>query len=179
MTISVDTVIPDLGVEAWVRNANEPQPFMLSDFRGQWLVLFFYQRDFTFICPTEIAALADLHQRFIEEDSVVLAASTDSFFCHKAWFESDERLQGVTYPVIADTSHELARAFGILLPDGRALRATFIVSPNGVLLHSSVTNHDAGRNLDEVLRMLQALKTGALCPANWRPGRPTLTPTAT
>jgi peroxiredoxin (alkyl hydroperoxide reductase subunit C) len=176
MTISVDAVVPDLEVEAWVRNADAPQTFSLSDFRGQWLVLFFYPRDFTFICPTEIAALAALHPSFIEEDAVVLGASTDSFFCHKAWFETDDRLREVNYPVIADTSHELTRAFGVLLPDGRASRATFIIDPKGVLLHSSVTNHDAGRNVDEILRVLQALKTGALCPANWRPGEATLTP---
>lgn len=177
MTVSVDTLMPDLEVEVWVRDADVPQNFALSAFRGQWLVLFFYPRDFTFICPTELAALAVLHQTFIEEDAVVLGASTDSFFCHKAWFETDERLEDVHYPVIADASHELARELGVLLPDGRSLRATFIVAPDGVILHSSVTNHDAGRNVDEILRVLQALKTGALCPANWRPGEPTLTAT--
>lgn len=174
MTVSVDAIIPDLEVEAWVRGAAVPQSFTLSAFRGRWLVLFFYPRDFTFICPTELAALAVLHQRFIEEDAVVLGVSTDSFFCHKAWFETDERLKDVHYPVIADAAHELAKEFGVLLPDGRALRATFIVAPDGVILHSNVTNHDAGRNIDEILRVLQALKTGALCPANWRPGEPTL-----
>lgn len=177
MTVSVDTVIPDLEVEAWVRGATVPQSFTLSAFRGQWLVLFFYPRDFTFICPTELAALAVLDQRFIEEDAVVLGVSTDSFFCHKAWFETDERLKDVHYPVIADASQKLAKRFGVLLPDGRALRATFIVAPDGGILHSNVTNHDAGRNVDEILRVLQALKTGALCPANWRPGEPTLTAT--
>lgn len=174
MTVSVDSLMPDVQVDAWVRDADAPESFALSAFRKQWLVLFFYPRDFTFICPTELAALAMLHQRFIEEDAVVLAASTDSFFCHKAWFESDERLKDVHYPVIADASHDLAQAFGVLLPDGRALRATFIVDPDGLILHSSVTNHDAGRNVDEILRVLQALKTGALCPVNWRPGEPTV-----
>lgn len=173
--VAVDSAIPEVEVEAWVRDAVAPERFVLSAFRGQWLVLFFYPRDFTFICPTELAALAALHQRFIEDDAVVLAASTDSFFCHKAWFETDARLHEVHYPVIADTAHELARAFGVLLPDGRALRATFIVDPEGTVLHSNVTNHDAGRNIDEILRVLQALKTGALCPANWRPGDATLT----
>lgn len=174
MTVAIDTVIADLEVEAWVRDANTPETFALSAFRGRWVVLFFYPGDFTFICPTELAALATLHQRFIEEDAVVLAASTDSFFSHKAWFETDERLKDVHYPVIADGSHELARTFGVLLPDGRALRGTFIVDPNGVLLHSSVTSHDAGRNVDEILRILHALQSGALCPANWRPGEATL-----
>lgn len=175
MTVSVDMAIPDIEVEAWVRGADAPQMFSLSAFKGQWLVLFFYPRDFTFICPTEIAALADLHQSFIEEDAVVLGASTDSFYAHKAWFESDRRLAEVHYPVIADASHELASRFGVLLPDGRALRATFIADPEGVLLHSSITSHDAGRNVEDVFRLLKAFKTGALCPANWRPGEPTLT----
>lgn len=174
MTLSIETTIPDLQVDAWVRGADAPQSVRLSDFRGQWIVLFFYPRDFTFICPTEIAALAALHPSFIDEDAVVLGASTDSFYSHKAWFETDARLEDVNYPVLADTSHELARDFGILLADGSTPRATFIVNPEGKVLHSSITHHDAGRNVDEILRVLQALKTGELCPVNWRPGETTL-----
>lgn len=176
MTIPIHSAMPALEVDAWVRGADTPQRLNLSDVYEHWLVLFFYPRDFTFICPTELAALASLHPSFIAEDAVVLAASTDSFFCHKAWFEGDQRLQHVNYPVLADTSHDLAEAFGVLLPDGSAPRATFIGGHGGTLLHSSITSHDAGRNVEEILRVLQALKTGELCPVNWRPGEATLNP---
>ena len=106
---------------------------------------------------------------------MLLAASTNSCFSHKAWFETDPRLAEVRYPVIADTLQELSRSFGVLLEDGAAHRGTFIIDPNGVLVHMSVTEHDVGRSVDEVLRVLRAFRTGALCPADWAPGDATLT----
>ena len=106
---------------------------------------------------------------------MLLAASTNSCFSHKAWFETDPRLAEVRYPVIADSLRELSRSFGVLLEDGAAHRGTFIIDPDGVLLHMSVTEHDVGRSVDEVLRVLRAFRTGALCPANWAPGDATLT----
>ncbi|MGH6917467.1 MAG: redoxin domain-containing protein, partial [Geminicoccaceae bacterium] len=142
--------------------------------RGKWLVLFFYPRDFTFICPTEIAAYASMQGQF-ESEGAVIGASTDSFYSHKAWFESEDRLRGVGYPVLADTSQHLTRAFGILLDDGAALRGTYIIDPEGRLRHMSVNDLDVGRNVEEPLRVLQALRCGQLCPAHWRPGAETLT----
>ena len=106
---------------------------------------------------------------------MVIGASTDSYHSHKAWFESDPRLAGVDYPVIADTAHELSRSFEVLLEDGATHRGTFIVDPTGVLLHMSVNEHDVGRSVDEVLRILRAFRTGALCPVDWAPGKATLT----
>src|SRR6187401_2392816 len=97
----------------------------LSDYKGKWLVLFFYPRDFTFVCPTEIQAFARLHDEFTAEHAVVLGASTDSYYAHKAWFETDPRLSEVTYPVLADTAQTVSEAFGVLLEDGAALRGTF------------------------------------------------------
>jgi alkyl hydroperoxide reductase subunit AhpC len=135
----------------------------------------FVQRDFTFICPTELAAFAERHEDFLGERAVVIGASTDSYYSHKAWFESDPRLAGVDYPVIADTAHELGRSFDVLLDDGATHRATFIIDPTGTLLHMSVNEHDVGRSVDEVLRILRAFRTGALCPADWGPGKATLT----
>jgi hypothetical protein len=105
----------------------------------------------------------------------VIGASTDSYFSHKAWFESDPRLAGVDYPVIADTAHELSRSFDVLLDDGATHRGTFIIDPSGTLLHMSVNEHDVGRSVEEVLRTLRAFRTGALCPADWGPGKATLT----
>jgi alkyl hydroperoxide reductase subunit AhpC len=175
MTVRVGEAAPDHQIEAYQRDQRAPIQFSLSGQRGKWVVLFFYPRDFTFICPTELAAFAERHQDFLHERAVVVAASTDSYFSHKAWFESDPRLLGVNYPVIADTSHELSRAYDVLLENGATHRATFIIDPTGLLLHMSVNEHDVGRSVDEVLRILKAFRTGALCPADWAPGEATLT----
>jgi alkyl hydroperoxide reductase subunit AhpC len=175
MTIRVGEPAPDHRLEAYERGERAPTEFSLSDHRGRWVVLFFYPRDFTFICPTELAAFAERHEDFLRERAVVLAASTDSYFSHKAWFESDPRLADVRYPVIADTAHELSRSYGVLMENGATHRATFIIDPTGLLLHMSVNEHDVGRSVDEVLRILKAFRTGALCPADWSPGEATLT----
>jgi alkyl hydroperoxide reductase subunit AhpC len=175
MALRVGQSVPDQTVQAYVRGERGPSEFSLSSHRGGWVVLFFYPRDFTFICPTELASFAERHNDFLGERAVVLGASTDSFFSHKAWFESDPRLAGVNYPVIADTAHELSRSFDVLLEDGATHRGTFIIDPTGVLLHMSVNEHDVGRSVDEVLRILRAFRTGALCPADWEPGKATLT----
>jgi alkyl hydroperoxide reductase subunit AhpC len=175
MSLRVGEPVPDHSVQAWVRGERAPSEFALSSHRGRWVVLFFYPRDFTFICPTELAAFAEHHDAFLAERAVVIGASTDSYFSHKAWFESDPRLAGVEYPVIADTAHELSGSFDVLLEDGATHRGTFIIDPSGVLLHMSVNEHDVGRSVDEVLRILRAFRTGALCPADWAPGSATLT----
>ncbi|MEZ0292798.1 MAG: redoxin domain-containing protein, partial [Solirubrobacteraceae bacterium] len=162
-------------MQAYVRGEPAPIVFELSRHRGSWVVLFFYPGDFTFICPTELAAFAKRHADFLDEEAVLLAASTNSVFSHKAWFETDPRLAEVGYPVIADTLRELSNAFGVLQEDGAAHRGTFIIDPNGVLVHMSITERDVGRSVDEVLRVLRAFRTGALCPANWAAGDATLT----
>ena len=160
MALRVGQPVSDHHVQAYVRGEPTPIVFDLSSHRGSWVVLFFYPGDFTFICPTELAAFAKRHADFIREGAVLLAASTSSFFSHKAWFETDPRLAEVRYPVIADTLRELSRSFGVLLEDGAAHRGTFIIDPNGVLVHMSVTEHDVGRSVDEVLRVLRAFRTG-------------------
>ncbi len=174
MNVQVGKPAPEFKAEAHRRGTLEPAELSLNDYRGRWVVLFFYPRDFTFVCPTEICAYAELEGQFQKEGAEIVAASTDSFYSHKAWFESDPRLSMVNYLVIADTSHELSRAYGVLLPDGAAQRATFIIDPEGVVRHINVTGLNVGRNARETLRVLQALKTGELCPAGWRPGQPTL-----
>jgi peroxiredoxin (alkyl hydroperoxide reductase subunit C) len=175
MSIRVGEPVPDHSVQAYVRGERSPSEFDLSSHRGKWVVLFFYPRDFTFICPTELAAFAERHDDFLDERAIVIGASTDSYYSHKAWFESDPRLARVDYPVIADTAHELSRSFDVLLDDGGTHRATFILDPEGTLLHMSVNEHDVGRSVDEVLRILRAFRTGALCPVDWAPGKATLT----
>ena len=175
MSLRVGQPVSDHSLQAYVRGEPAPKVFQLSSLRGSWVVLFFYPGDFTFICPTELAAFAKRHEEFAGEDAVVLAASTNSCFSHKAWFETDPRLAAVRYAVIADSLRELSGAFGVLQEDGVAQRATFIIDPDGVLLHMSITEHDVGRSVDEVLRMLRAFRTGAMCPADWAPGDATLT----
>src|SRR5829696_5399402 len=175
VAVRVGRPVPDHKVQAYVRGQPAPILFDLASHRGSWIVLLFYPGDFTFVCPTELSAFARRHDEFVAEGAVLLAASTNSCFSHKAWFETDPRLAGVRYPVIADSSRELSSSFGVLLEDGATARGTFIIDPSGVLLHMSITEHDVGRSVDEVLRVLRAFKTGAMCPADWAPGDPTLT----
>lgn len=161
---------PTFPVFAYVRGEHEPRRISLADNRGRWTVLVFYPRDFTFVCPTELVAFADLDSEFAAEGADIVAASTDSYWTHRAWLESHPKLDVVAYPVIADTSHALASAFGVMGDDGAALRGTFVIDPEGIVRHASVTDANVGRSADDTLRILQALGTGELCPADWRPG---------
>jgi len=159
--------------DAYVKDELHPVPVDVPS-RDSWTVLFFYPRDFTFVCPTELAALEELRMDFEESGARIVAASTDSWWVHRAWFTTNPWLGDVSYPVIADTSHELARSYGVLLEDGAALRATFVIDSDGIVRHTAVTDVSVGRNAAETLRVVQALQTGELCPANWRPGQATL-----
>ena len=175
MGIKIGSPAPEAVVDYWIRGAHGPRRMTIAEHRGKWLVLFFYPRDFTFICPTELVAFGELEADFKAEEAVVVGASTDSFFSHKAWFESDPRLLRVNYPVLADTSHQLGKAFDVLLDDGASLRGTFIIDPQGVVRHITVNDLEVGRNVQETLRVLQALRSGELCPVAWKPGESTLT----
>jgi len=174
MPPSVGTRVPDLALEAYVPGSDQPHKLGVPAYNGVWTVLVFYPRDFTFVCPTELNGFAELHDDFLAEGAAVIAASTDSYYSHKAWFESHSLLAGVRYPVIADPAHQLSRAYGVLDEDGAALRGTFLIDPDGVLRHASVTDLNVGRSPAETLRVLQALRTGELCPVDWRPGVATL-----
>lgn len=174
MTLSVSKSAPEVVVEAYVRGEPHPHPISLAALRGQWIVLFFYPYDFSLVCPTEIQAFARLHNQFVAEEAVVLGASTDSYYCHQAWFNTDPRLQDVAYPVLADTSRALSEGFDVVADDGTALRATFIVDPSGVVRHLQVNDLEVGRNVEETLRLLQAMRTGERCPVAWTPGQETL-----
>lgn len=174
MPITVMKPAPPFDEEAYVRGNASPTRVRLADYAGRWVVLFFYPRDFSFVCPTEIQAFAGLHDQFERERAIVLGASTDSYYCHKAWFETDKRLADVKYPVIADTAHRLSADYGVLLENGDALRGTFIIDPDGILRHALLNDVDVGRNVEETLRTLKALRTGDRCPASWTPGEETL-----
>jgi len=144
----------------------------LADYRGRWLVLFFYPRDFTFVCPTELRGFAQAEAEFKKLGCDLLAASTDSEWSHQAWLERD--LPEVDYPVIADTSHELSRAYGVLNAEGAAERGLFIIDPEGRIKYFLVSAGSVGRSASETLRVLKALQSGDLCPLDWHAGEKTL-----
>ncbi|WP_271411904.1 peroxiredoxin [Pseudomonas sp. Q1-7] len=146
-----------------------------DSYLGKWKVLFFWPKDFTFVCPTEIKAYGDLLEQFDDRDTQLIGASTDSEFVHLAWRRDHKDLKGLSFPWLADSRHELADALGIIdRHEGVALRATFIIDPDNVIRHVSVNDLLVGRNPQETLRLLDALLTEELCPCNWRKGEATL-----
>lgn len=145
----------------------------LSDYAGKWLAFFFYPRDFTFICPTELKGFSQQESEFQKLTCEVLAASTDSQWSHKAWFERD--LPEVAYPILADTTHSVSRDYQVFNEkEGQAERGLFVIDPDGVIKYSLISSGSVGRSVKEVLRVIQALQSGDLCPLEWAPGEKTL-----
>ena len=146
----------------------------LTDYRGKWVVLFFYPLDFTFVCPTEISGFNKALDEFSKLNAVVLGASVDSKYSHLAWIKRGD-LGDLKYPLLSDITKETAEHYGILdKEEGVALRGLFIIDPNGVLQYQLVHNLSVGRSVEETLRVLEALQTGELCPIGWHPGQKTL-----
>jgi len=144
-------------------------------FAGKWLVVFFWPKDFTFVCPTEIAGFGKLNRDFADRDAQVLGISTDSEFVHLAWRKDREELRALPFPMLSDIKRELSGTLGVLDPEaGVAQRATYIVDPDGVIRFVYVTDLNVGRSPDEVLRVLDGLQTDELCPCNWQKGDATL-----
>jgi alkyl hydroperoxide reductase subunit AhpC len=146
-----------------------------QDERGRWKIYFFYPKDFTFVCPTEIAGFARLQPEFEKRGARVYGGSTDSEFVHRAWREHEPLLKNLPFPLLADLRRDLSQALGILDRDeGVCLRATFIVDPEGVIRFASANDLAVGRNPDEVLRVLDALQSGGLTACGWSVGSPNL-----
>lgn len=143
-------------------------------YEGKWLVVFFWPKDFTFVCPTEIAEFGRKNEEFTERDAQVLGGSVDSEYVHLAWRKDHPDLKGLPFPMLADIRKDLSGALGILDEEGVAKRATFIVDPHGIIRFASVTDMNVGRNVNEVVRVLDALQTDELCPCNWQRGEDTL-----
>ena len=142
---------------------------------GKWKIVFFWPKDFTFVCPTEIAAFGKLNGDFEDRDAVVYGVSTDSEYVHLAWRTHHEDLRDLPFPMLADVKRELSTTLGVLdKNEGVCLRATFIVDPDNVIRFASVNDLSVGRNPNEVLRVLDALQTDELCPCNWKQGEQTL-----
>jgi peroxiredoxin (alkyl hydroperoxide reductase subunit C) len=146
-----------------------------EDYQGKWKVYFFWPKDFTFVCPTEIAAFGKMNKDFTDRDAQLLGGSTDSEFVHLAWRQNHPDLKTLPFPMLADIKRELCAALGILDPqEGVAQRATFVVDPHNVIRFVSVNDLSVGRNPQEVLRVLDALQTDELCPCNWHKGEEVL-----
>lgn len=164
--------------------SNDPQTAFAeiteNSYSGQWKVYFFWPKDFTFVCPTELKAFNDLYAEFDDRDTVLLGGSIDSEFVHLAWRQHHPDLNTLKYPMLADIKRELAASLNILDNSGVMQRATFIVDPDNVIRFSMITDMNVGRNPKEVLRVLDALQTDELCPCNWQKGEETLSqPVAT
>jgi peroxiredoxin (alkyl hydroperoxide reductase subunit C) len=168
---------PDSSSRPWSRpTSTRPSTEIDNDtYAGKWLCVFFYPKDFTFVCPTELAGFASANQAFLDRDCQLLTGSTDSEFVHHAWRTHHKDLNALPFPMLADVKRELTTALGILdKEEGVAQRATFLVDPNGVIRFVYVTDLSVGRNPQEVLRVLDALQTDELCPCNWKQGEDTL-----
>ena len=174
-TARVQHVAPDFVATAVVDEAFKQ--ISLSEYRGQYVILFFYPLDFTFVCPTEIIAFSDKIEEFKKRNVQVLGVSVDSHFSHLAWIRMP-RVEGglgnLRYPLIADITKKIAESYGVLLDGGIALRGTFLIDKDGILRHMVINDLPLGRNIDEVIRMVDSLQFyeahGEVCPANWKPG---------
>ncbi len=172
--------VTDFSVQAFHNNAF--QTITKADILGHWSVFFFYPADFTFVCPTELEDLADRYEAFQKAGCEIYAVSCDTHFVHKAWHDTSKRIQKISYPMLADPTHVLAKDFEVYIEDsGLAERGSFIVNPEGEIVAYEVTAGNVGRNADELLRRVQASQFVAehgdeVCPAKWQPGEETLKP---
>lgn len=179
--VKVGEKVPqDIAVEAF--HEHTLKKITLGDYKGKWVVLLFYPADFTFVCPTELEEAAERYEEFKKSNAEVLSVSTDTAFVHKAWHDHSPSIKKIKYPMLADPTGKLCRAFGTYLEEeGLSLRGSFIVDPDGILKSMDVHDNSIGRCAKEVLRKLQAAKfvrenKGHVCPASWEPGKKTLKP---
>ena len=185
MSVLVTQEAPNFIAPAVMPDGSIVEDFKLSDLRGKYVILFFWPLDFTFVCPTEIIAHDKRVEHFKERNVEIVGVSIDSQFTHFAWRNTsvdDGGIGPIKYPMVADINHEITRAYGVEHPDGVALRASFLIDRDGVVQHQVVNNLPLGRNVDEMLRMVDALQFteehGEVCPAGWKQGESGMTPTA-
>ena len=183
-TASVGTIVPDFEMETYEPSHSDFGKVSLADIKkaGLWTILVFYPADFTFVCPTELADLADQHARLAELGAHVIAVSTDTKFAHMVWRNSEGLMKNVKYTLASDTTGAVSRLFGVYdAGTGLALRGTFIINPEGKLVASEVNFYNVGRNAGELVRKMEAnvhliANPNEACPANWTPGAKTLRP---
>jgi len=178
--VKVGEKIPDFTLKAY--HKDDVKDISLSDAKGKWLVLFFYPADFTFVCPTELEEMANHYEEFTKEGAEVMSVSTDTHWVHKAWHDDSEAIKKIQFPMLADPTGALSRAFGVYIEDeGVALRGSFLIDPEGTIQAMEVHADGVGRYAKELVRKFRAAKFvaehgGQVCPAAWEPGSDTLKP---
>jgi NADH-dependent peroxiredoxin subunit C len=176
----IGSKVKDIELEAFHNNAIVK--FKPSDYKGKWLVLFFYPADFTFVCPTELEELANNYNKFKDLNVEIASVSTDTAFVHKAWHDNSPAIKKIEYPMVADPTGKLCQTLGTYIPEeGLSWRATFIIDPEGIIKAYEMHDNSIGRSAEELLRKIQAAQyvnehDGLVCPASWKPGGDTLKP---
>jgi len=178
--VAINSKAPDFNEDAFLNG--EIKKIKLSDYKGKWVILFFYPADFTFVCPTELGELADNYDIIKGIGAEIISVSTDTAFVHKAWHDNSETIKKVKFPMLADSAHRVCESYGTLIDsEGLSLRATFIIDPEGLIKAFEFHDNNIGRSSEELIRKLQALNfvaenNGQVCPMNWKPGKKTLKP---
>jgi peroxiredoxin (alkyl hydroperoxide reductase subunit C) len=176
----INTKVTDFSVQAYVNETFKT--VTQADLKGKWSIFFFYPADFTFVCPTELGDMADHYEKFKAMGVEVYGVSTDTHFTHKAWHDASETIKKIKFPMLADPTGHLSRAFGVYIEaEGLANRGTFVVNPEGLIKVAEIHDNGIGRNADELFRKVQAAQfvashPGEVCPAKWKPGQDTLKP---
>lgn len=180
MQTLINTKVPDFKVQAF--HKGDFRTVTQNELKGKWSIFFFYPADFTFVCPTELGDMADKYEEFQKLGVEVYGVSTDTHFTHKAWHDASETIKKIKYPMLADPTGQLTRAFGVHIEEeGLAYRGTFLINPEGQIKLAEVQDNGIGRNADELYRKVQAAQyiaknPGEVCPAKWTPGKSTLKP---
>lgn len=178
--MKIGSVVPEMNLTVY--HDNDIKNLKLSDFRGKWVVMFFYPADFTFVCPTELEELALRYEEFVNLGAEILSVSTDTVYVHKAWHDTSNAIKKIKFPMVADASGNICREFGTMIDEeGLSLRGSFIINPDGKLVAFEINDNSIGRSAKELLRKVQAAKfvyeaDGEVCPAGWEPGQKTLKP---
>jgi peroxiredoxin 2/4 len=179
-TAQVGKPAPDFDIPSTRNIEKLNEPVKLSDYKGKWVVLLFYPLDFTFVCPTELTTFSDRYEDFEGINAEVIGVSTDSVYSHRAWLQTPRDkggVEGLRFPLAADITKQMSRDYDVLIEDrGIALRGLFVIDPEGILRYKVVHDLNIGRSAEETLRVIQALQTGGLCQAEWRPGQDNLKP---
>ena len=178
--IRINEEVPDFSAKAF--HENNVKEIKLSNYKGKWVVMFFYPADFTFVCPTELEELAGKYEELKRMNVEVFSVSTDTEFVHKAWHDNSPAIKKVNYPMLADPTGKICKLFGTYIrEEGLSLRGTYIIDPDRKLKAFEIHDNSIGRNADELIRKIQAAQFvrehgGEVCPANWKPGSKTLKP---
>lgn len=178
--VNINEKAPEFTEDAFVNK--KIKKISLNEYRGKWVVLFFYPADFTFVCPTELGELSDNYEKIKNLGAEVISISTDTAFVHKAWHDKSETIKKIKFPMLADPSRRVCKAYWTLIEnEGLSLRATYIINPDGIIKAFEFHDNNIGRSIDELIRKLQAAKfvaehKGEVCPMNWKPGAKTLKP---